>query len=134
MLPLRSAGCKDAAGGRLPVELPPCLPASPSASLLLSSSLPPPLSTRAPPPGAFNDWNKDRQFQKLNAQKDIIEVKVQRGGQTMTVRNYELVVGDVMLLDTGDKVVADGYTIEVGGARAAPAAGEVEGTNHAAGR
>lgn len=26
------------------------------------------------PPGAFNDWNKDRQFQKLNAQKDIIEV------------------------------------------------------------
>ena len=26
-------------------------------------------------PGAFNDWNKDRQFQKLNAQKDIIEVR-----------------------------------------------------------
>lgn len=25
--------------------------------------------------GAFNDWNKDRQFQKLNALKDIIDVK-----------------------------------------------------------
>ena len=65
------------------------------------------------PAGAFNDWNKDRQFQKLNAQKDIIEVKVVRGGATLTVPNTELVVGDVMLLDTGDKVVADGYTIEV---------------------
>lgn len=38
-----------------------------------------------------------------------------RGGQTMTVPNYEVVVGDVMLLDTGDKIIADGYTIEVRG-------------------
>ncbi|KAL4450031.1 hypothetical protein ABPG77_010700 [Micractinium sp. CCAP 211/92] len=65
--------------------------------------------------GAFNDWNKDRQFQKLNAQKDIIEVKVIRGGQQLTIPNTDVVVGDVMLLDTGDKIVADGYTIEVHG-------------------
>lgn len=31
--------------------------------------------------GAGNDWHKDRQFQKLNAQKDVIEIKVVRGGQ-----------------------------------------------------
>ncbi|KAL4452347.1 hypothetical protein ABPG75_008009 [Micractinium tetrahymenae] len=65
--------------------------------------------------GAFNDWNKDRQFQKLNAQKDIIDVKVIRGGQQLTIPNTDVVVGDVMLLDTGDKLVADGYVIEVHG-------------------
>ncbi|KAI7841822.1 hypothetical protein COHA_004351 [Chlorella ohadii] len=65
--------------------------------------------------GAFNDWNKDRQFQKLNAQKDIIEVKVIRGGQQQTVPNYEVVVGDLMLLDTGDKIIADGYVVETHG-------------------
>ncbi|EFN50910.1 hypothetical protein CHLNCDRAFT_59377 [Chlorella variabilis] len=65
--------------------------------------------------GAFNDWNKDRQFQKLNALKDIIDVKVLRGGQQLTVANTELVVGDVVLLEAGDKIVADGYTIEVHG-------------------
>ncbi|KAG2500891.1 hypothetical protein HYH03_001650 [Edaphochlamys debaryana] len=35
-------------------------------------------------------------------------VKVIRGGHTTLVENTELVVGDVYLLDTGDKVVADG--------------------------
>ena len=69
------------------------------------------------PAGAFNDWNKDRQFQKLNAQKDIIEVKVMRGGKELTIPNHDVVVGDVMLLDTGDKIIADGFTIEVGGGR-----------------
>jgi hypothetical protein len=74
-----------------------------------------PARARAAAAGAFNDWNKDRQFQKLNAQKDIIEVKVVRGGQQLTIPNHEVVVGDVMLLDTGDKIVADGHTIETHG-------------------
>jgi Ca2+-transporting ATPase len=39
-------------------------------------------------------------------------VKVVRGGQQLTIPNHEVVVGDVMLLDTGDKIVADGHTIE----------------------
>jgi len=65
--------------------------------------------------GAGNDWHKDRQFQKLNAQKDVIEIKVVRGGKQTLVKNTDIVVGDIMLLDTGDKVVADGYTLEVHG-------------------
>ena len=65
--------------------------------------------------GAGNDWHKDRQFQKLNAQKDVIEIKVIRGGKQILVLNTDLVVGDLMMLDTGDKVVADGYTLEVHG-------------------
>jgi Ca2+-transporting ATPase len=35
--------------------------------------------------GAGNDYQKDLQFRKLNAQKDIIEVKVFRKGE-QTVR------------------------------------------------
>ena len=62
--------------------------------------------------GAGNDWHKDRQFQRINAQKDVIEVKVIRAGKHVIVKNTELVVGDVMLLDTGDKVVADAYVID----------------------
>ena len=41
------------------------------------------------------------------------QVKVIRNGQQQTVPNYEVVVGDLMLLDTGDKIIADGYITEV---------------------
>lgn len=62
--------------------------------------------------GAMNDYQKDLQFRKLNAQKDIINVKVIRGHQQILVPNTEVVVGDVMLIDTGDKLVADGLLID----------------------
>ncbi|GLC43787.1 hypothetical protein PLESTB_000907900 [Pleodorina starrii] len=61
---------------------------------------------------AGNDYQKDRQFRKLNAQKDVIMVKVVRGGHTELVENTQLVVGDVYLLDMGDKVVADGICFD----------------------
>jgi len=62
--------------------------------------------------GAGNDWQKDRQFRRLNAQRDAIQVKVVRGGKQQLVSNTAVVVGDVLCLDTGDKVVADGVLIE----------------------
>lgn len=52
----------------------------------------------------MNDYQKDLQFKKLNAQKDVIEVKVLRNGTDQLVGNEELVVGDILLLDAGDKV------------------------------
>jgi magnesium-transporting ATPase (P-type) len=61
---------------------------------------------------ALNDYQKDLQFRKLNAQKDVIQVKVVRGGTTVLVTNADVVVGDILLLDTGDKVVADGLVVE----------------------
>jgi Ca2+-transporting ATPase len=57
--------------------------------------------------GALNDYQKDQQFRKLNAQKDTIDIKTMRGGQMIMVSNHELVVGDVVLLDAGDKIIAD---------------------------
>jgi Ca2+-transporting ATPase len=57
--------------------------------------------------GAANDYQKDQQFRKLNAVKDTISIKAIRSGQLSMVTNFDLVVGDVILLDQGDKIVAD---------------------------
>ncbi|GLC46005.1 ATF/CREB activator [Pleodorina starrii] len=62
--------------------------------------------------GAGNDYSKDLQFRKLNAQKDRIQIKVIRGGEQILVDNTDLVVGDVVFLDTGDKVVADAIVLD----------------------
>ena len=62
--------------------------------------------------GSFNDYQKELQFRKLNAEKDSITVKVLRDGTEKLLPNTEVVVGDVLLLDTGDKVVADALYIE----------------------
>ena len=62
-----------------------------------------------------NDYSKDKQFCKLNAAKDNIKVKVVRDGQQTLVDNGDVVVGDLLQLDTGDKIVADGITTEFHG-------------------
>lgn len=72
------------------LEQPPRSPALPRACLAPRHKEPIRL---LPPPGAFNDWNKDRQFQKLNAQKDIISVKVVRAGKELTVPNTDVGAG-----------------------------------------
>ena len=62
--------------------------------------------------GAGNDYQKDLQFRKLNEKKDQLEVKMRRGGDQVLVPNQEIVVGDVIILQTGDKITADGIIIE----------------------
>lgn len=57
---------------------------------------------------AVQDWHKNRQFAKLNKQNNAIDVKVLRDGTEQLLPNTEVVVGDVLLLEAGDKVVADG--------------------------
>ena len=64
-----------------------------------------------PSTGAGNDFQKDKQFRKLNAQKDIVEVTVVRGGSNKLIPNTGVVVGDVLVLTTGDKVTAGMCTI-----------------------
>jgi hypothetical protein len=54
--------------------------------------------------GSVNDYQKDLQFRKLNEQRDVIDVKVVRGGNTVVIKNGDVVVGDILMLDTGDKV------------------------------
>jgi Ca2+-transporting ATPase len=47
--------------------------------------------------GSVNDWQKERQFKKLNAKRDDRTVKVLRGGNEMVINVQELVVGDIAL-------------------------------------
>ena len=62
--------------------------------------------------GAGNDYQKDKQFRKLNEKKDLLDVKMIRGGSQILVPNPQIVVGDVIILQTGDKITADGIVIE----------------------
>ena len=43
-----------------------------------------------------NDYQKERQFKKINSQKDSIEVAMVRGGKQTVVKNTDVVVGDVL--------------------------------------
>lgn len=61
--------------------------------------------------GAVNDYQKEKQFRDLNAQKENIEVTVLRDRATMAVSTHDLVVGDIVLLSTGDVLPADGVVM-----------------------
>eukprot|EP00878_Enallax_costatus_P010039 GHUV01010478.1.p1 GENE.GHUV01010478.1~~GHUV01010478.1.p1 ORF type:complete len:1008 (+),score=247.34 GHUV01010478.1:318-3341(+) len=71
----------------------------------------PTLLSLGPCPGAVIQYQEEFQLCKLNAEKDVIDVKVVRGGET-TVKSSEVVVGDILPLSEGDKIVADGLVIE----------------------
>ena len=54
------------------------------------------------------EGSSEKAFQSLNKLYDNIAVKVIRDGVTITISQKSVVVGDVIILDVGDKVVADG--------------------------
>ncbi|KAI7898533.1 PMCA-type calcium-translocating P-type ATPase [Cokeromyces recurvatus] len=58
--------------------------------------------------GSVNDFQKERQFRKLNAKKKI----ALRDGQTVQISVYNIQVGDILYLEPGDIVAADGIFIE----------------------
>ena len=62
--------------------------------------------------GALNDWQKERQFRALNRKKEDRLVKVIRSGNPMTLSVHDVLVGDVMLMEPGDVVPADGVFID----------------------
>ncbi|CAG8646633.1 8710_t:CDS:2, partial [Paraglomus brasilianum] len=61
--------------------------------------------------GSINDWQKELQFQKLNAKKEDREVKIIRNSKEELISVHDLLVGDIMLLEPGDVVAADGILI-----------------------
>ncbi|EXJ70218.1 Ca2+-transporting ATPase [Cladophialophora psammophila CBS 110553] len=61
--------------------------------------------------GAANDWQKERQFVKLNKRKDDREVKIIRSGKSIQISVHDITVGDVLHLEPGDAVPADGIFI-----------------------
>ncbi len=62
--------------------------------------------------GYFSERKSEKEFELLNQVKDNIEVKVLRDGNMTTVPIGEIVFGDLVRLDLGDKVPADGVLID----------------------
>ncbi|KAH7342030.1 calcium-translocating P-type ATPase [Rhizoctonia solani] len=58
--------------------------------------------------GSLNDWQKERQFRKLNDKKDDRGVKVIRDGKEQVVNVKEVMVGDIALLEPGEIIPCDG--------------------------
>ncbi len=59
-----------------------------------------------------NDLQKQKQFAKLDAKKNDRVVKVVRGGEQTQIPIFDIAAGDIVLLETGDIVCADGIFIE----------------------
>ncbi|KAJ0246080.1 Calcium-transporting ATPase 8 [Hirschfeldia incana] len=60
---------------------------------------------------AVSDFKQSLQFQNLNDEKRNIHLEVVRGGRRVEVSIYDLVVGDVIPLNIGNQVPADGVLI-----------------------
>ena len=61
--------------------------------------------------GAANDWQKERQFVKLNKKKEDRIVKVIRSGKSRELSVFDVLVGDVLHLEPGDLIPCDGVFI-----------------------
>ncbi|KAH8598832.1 putative calcium-transporting ATPase 2 [Bisporella sp. PMI_857] len=62
--------------------------------------------------GSLNDYQKERQFVKLNQKKEDRNINVIRSGKTMEISVFDILVGDVVKLEPGDMIPVDGIFIE----------------------
>ncbi|XP_028114250.1 calcium-transporting ATPase 10, plasma membrane-type-like isoform X3 [Camellia sinensis] len=60
---------------------------------------------------AVSDYKQSLQFQNLNEEKQNIHLEVIRGGRRLEISIFDIVVGDVVPLEIGDQVPADGILI-----------------------
>ncbi|KAJ2766257.1 plasma membrane calcium, partial [Coemansia nantahalensis] len=61
---------------------------------------------------AINDYQKEKQFQKLNAKKEDRTVKVRRDGCEVEIGVQEINVGDILLIEPGDIIPVDGVFLD----------------------
>jgi Ca2+-transporting ATPase len=59
-----------------------------------------------------SEYKSDREFEMLNARKDSLHVKVLRQGATHQLPMEEIAVGDVVILEMGDEIPADGRLLK----------------------
>ncbi|KAE8150327.1 hypothetical protein BDV25DRAFT_113401 [Aspergillus avenaceus] len=64
---------------------------------------------------AGNDWQKERQFAKLNRRKIDRDVRVIRSGKPLMVHVSDITVGDVLHIEPGDSPPVDGIIISGNG-------------------
>jgi len=61
---------------------------------------------------AGNNYIKEQQFQKLNAIATQKNVNCYRGGDLVNMSVYDLLVGDIVEVETGEILSVDGILIE----------------------
>jgi Ca2+-transporting ATPase len=62
--------------------------------------------------GAANDFQKELQFAKLNAKKNDRDIVVIRSGKETVISIFDLLVGDILTLQTGDILPGDAVLIQ----------------------
>ncbi len=62
--------------------------------------------------GFFFEYNANKKFEVLNQVNDDTLVKVIREGNVREISRKEVVVGDIVILNTGDEIPADGKLLE----------------------
>ncbi len=65
--------------------------------------------------GFFSELKSAGEFELLNKVKDDILIKVLRNGQIVEISINDVVIGDLVRLDLGDKVPADGVVLDAMG-------------------
>jgi Ca2+-transporting ATPase len=61
---------------------------------------------------AATDWQKNHRFEKLNERQQQRDVTVLRSGRIQKISIYDVMVGDVMHLEAGEIVAADGVLVQ----------------------
>ena len=60
----------------------------------------------------ISEYGSEKAFLKLQKEAEAIKVKVRREGRVLLIPIDEVVVSDIILLDSGDRIVADGVLIK----------------------
>eukprot|EP01094_Clydonella_sp_ATCC50884_P012908 TRINITY_DN23200_c0_g1_i1.p1 TRINITY_DN23200_c0_g1~~TRINITY_DN23200_c0_g1_i1.p1 ORF type:complete len:993 (-),score=402.69 TRINITY_DN23200_c0_g1_i1:268-3246(-) len=60
---------------------------------------------------AVQEWNQDREFRRLYQANAIEMVDVVRGGEAHAIPNTELLVGDILRINSGAQIQADGILL-----------------------
>lgn len=65
----------------------------------------------------LNDYRREKQFVALNAKKEDRQVKAVRSGKSIMISVFDVMVGDVLHLESGDSIPADGVLVSGHGIR-----------------
>ena len=84
----------------------------------------------------LNDYRREKQFAALNEKKEDRQVKAIRSGKSVLISVFDVMVGDVLHLESGDSIPADGILINGHGIRCdeSSATGESDAMRKTAGQ
>ena len=60
----------------------------------------------------ISEYGSEKAFLKLQSEAEAIKVKVRRDGKVILIDVNDVVIGDIILFESGDRIVADGVLIK----------------------